>query len=218
MILFGAGKTVVLFYRLWLAAVLISWHIPTNNHFTSGCDVQASLKEEEGGKKKKKQSQKKKKERERKKSSPPACSSQEMQPQQTAYAKALWWLCRDQRTLGAQTAGPVSPRIMESLLIFLIYSVITDMCRQCVCVCWWWTWRQRNSKFSCRAQTFTPFWSWFDLKLSICKFKKKRQKMQYLQKTDRCTFNLSDTLTVLCLDNTFDLWAGYLHENVGGSE
>lgn len=35
-----------------LPAVLNSWHIPTNNRFTSGCGVQESLKEEEKRKKK----------------------------------------------------------------------------------------------------------------------------------------------------------------------
>ena len=72
-------------------------------------------------------------EKEEKNSSPPARSSQGSAASAAAYAKALWWLCRDQRTLGAQTAGPDSPRIMEILLIFLMYSVITDICRQCVC-------------------------------------------------------------------------------------
>lgn len=68
-----------------------------------------------------------------------------------AYAKALWWLCRDQRMLGAQTAGPASPRItQESSDLSNIFRNYWYVSTGWVCVC-----KKMNSKFS-RVHTHIP--------------------------------------------------------------
>lgn len=170
--------------------------------------MQASLK---GGRTKHKRTKKttpktiiKEEGKKKKNSSPRTRSSQIVPPQQPPMQKALWWLCRDQRTLGARAAGPASPRIMESLLIFLIYSVITDMCRRCVCVRLYACVLAANvpaNEF--RIWPFVPTHShpsdlYVISKRSVCN-----------ENTDRCTFSLSDASTVFCSDTTFDLC---LHE------
>lgn len=62
--------------------------------------------------------------------------SQEVQPQHAAYANAQWWLCRDQRALGAQTAGPrLTEDHGESSDLSNIFRNHWYVSAACACVC-----------------------------------------------------------------------------------
>lgn len=92
-----------------------------------------------------------------------------MQPQQPPMQKHSDDYAETKERL--ERKGPDSPRIMESLLIFLMYSVITDICRQCVCASGGKCGSKWIPKLALCAHRFTPVWSWCIMKLVVSRLR-----------------------------------------------